>query len=549
MKKSILIIILLSLPIHFLFAQKNGVDDLSVQVDSLIKNHYQTNKPGIALAVIQNGNILYKSEFGLANLEYGISITDTTAFHIASVSKQFTAFLAVLLEKEGKLSMNGDVRKYLPELKQLPYKITLRQLANHTHGLPNLSELVNLKGRNTEDRMSHKEVVKMLMNIKQVNFKPGEKYEYNNTGFALLAEIIERVAGKPFQEILKNRIFSPLEMNKSMAVDNSSIIIKNKAYSYKLNGEKYENYPFNIMANGSSGISTTINDLSKWAINFQQPNPETKAIFEEMQKRTTLNSGKIIQYGLGLEFKNYKGLDVVFHGGGDAAYRSYILHVPKHQFSVVMLGNSNDFAGLKIVYGIADLFLKKYQKEPLKPKKTNYITQELKPFEGTYEMRPGKYFNIIAEKDTLYFQSYGNSSKHPLPVIGDGDFLFPYIPTSKFSFYKNGFDFHIADFKYSCTKVMVNPPKLEDVNLSEFTGLYYNEEFKTEYELVIENNNLVAIHSFNKDINLYPISKDSFYSNEDFFGKLDFVKNSEGKVTKFKLSGLNLKDIVFDKIK
>ena len=549
MKKPLLIILLLILPIQIIFAQKRDQKNLVSQVDSLLNSYYQPNQPGIALSIIEKGETIYSKQIGLAEMEYGNSITDSTAFHIASVSKQFTAFLAVLLEKEGKFSMNDDIRKYLPELKQLPYKITLRQLANHTHGLPNLFELAQLKGIDIGDRMSHKEVVQMLLSIKQVNFKAGEKYEYNNTGFVLLAEIIERVMGKPFQEILKDRIFIPLGMKNSIAVDNSSLIIKNKAYSYRLNNGKYENYPFNIMANGSSGISTTINDLSKWAFNFQYPNSAQREIFQEMQKRTTLNSGEIIHYGLGLEFKNYKGLDLVFHGGGDAAYRSYILHVPKYQFSVIILGNSNDFAPLKIVYGIVDLFLKEQQKKPLTLKKVNYTTQELKPFEGTYQMFPGTYYNIIAEKDTLYFQSYGTNDKAPLPVIGDGDFLFPYIPTSKFSFYKNGFDFHIADFKYACTKVELNPPKSGDVSLTEFTGVYYNEEFHTAYELVVENNKLVAIHSFNKNINLHPLSKDSFYSNEAFFGRLNFMKDSKGKVTKFNLSGQNLKDIEFNKIK
>lgn len=549
MKRLLSIILLLLLPFQILFAQKRDRKNLLPQVDSLLNSYYQVNQPGIAIAIIEKGETIYTKRIGLANMEYGIPISDSTSFHIASVSKQFTAFLAVSLEKEGKFSMNDDIRKYLPELKQLPYEITLRQLANHTHGLPNLFELAQLKGIEIGDKMTHQEIVEMLLNIKRLNFKPGEKYEYNNTGFALLAEIIERIIGKPFQEILKDKIFTPSGMRHSIAVDNSLLIVKDKAYSYRLNNGKYENYPFNIMANGSSGISTTINDLSKWAISFQYPSPERKAIFQRMQETTTLNSGEVIQYGLGLEFKSYKGLDLVFHGGGDAAYRSYILHAPKYQFSIVLLGNSNDFTPLKIVYQVVDLFLKEYQQELLKPKKINYTTQELKIFEGTYQMFPGTYYNIVAENDTLYFQSYGTKDKALLPVIGDGNFLFPYIPTSKFSFYKDRFDFHIADFKYACTKVEMNSPKIEEINLTQFTGVYKNKEFNTVYELVIENNQLFAIHSFNKKIHLYPLSKNSFYTNKAFFGKLDFVKDLQGKVIKFQLSGQSLKDIEFNKIK
>src|SRR5690606_17276424 len=170
------------------------------KVDSLFSAHYTSDKTGAALAIIKNGETIYKNVMGLANVEYNNPITDSTAFNIASVSKQFTTFLALLLEEEGTLSFNDDIRIYLPELEHLPNNITIKQLTNHTHGLSNADELAKLKGLKL---MTHKEVVKMLLNIKQVNFKAGEKYEYNNTGYILLSEIIERVGKKPFKEQLQ----------------------------------------------------------------------------------------------------------------------------------------------------------------------------------------------------------------------------------------------------------------------------------------------------------------------------------------------------------
>lgn len=530
-------------------AQKQDRTNQINTIDSLLHHYYQKNNPGVALAIIEQGKTIYSGERGLSNMEYDIAITDSTAFHIASVSKQFTAYLAVLLEKEGKLSLNDDIRKYLPELKGLPYKITLRQLANHTHGLPNLYELAQLKGIEPGDKMMHREIVHMLLHIKEINFKPGKKYEYNNTGFVLLAEIIERISGKPFQELLKDKIFAPLQMTNSLAVNTSSLIIKNKAYSYRLKNGKYENYAFNMMANGSSGISTTINDLSKWAITMQYPSAENKEILDEMLQPTVLNSGETIRYGLGQESKTYKGLELVFHGGGDAGYRSYIVTVPKYKFSVVILGNNNDFKPFQLVYEIIDLFLKEHEKENPLPQKTTYTTQELKPFEGTYEMFPGSLFTIIAESNSLYYQAFGTETKMLLPIIGDGVFANPNLPISYFSFDKNGCHFHIADFSYSSKKVNVSPPKTNELNLSEFVGIYRNEEFNTEYELVIKNNELVARHSFNDDILLHPLTKNSFYSDEGFFGKLSFLKNKQSKVIRFSLSGQNVNNIIFTKIK
>ncbi len=552
MKRSFKVLIILAFTLLFYnasFAQNQNRTQQLKKVDSLLDHFYQKNNPGVALAIIEQGKTIYSGQRGSSNMEYKIPITDSTAFHIASVSKQFTAYIAVSLEKEGKLSMDDDIRKYLPELKDLPYKISLRQLANHTHGLPNLYELAQLKGIEPSDRMTHKEVVAMLLRIKQINFKPGDKFEYNNTGFVLLAEIIERVCGKSFQEILKDKIFSPLQMFNSLAVASPSMIVKNKAYSYRLQNGKYENYAFNLMANGSSGISTTIKDLNKWIIKMQYPSLEDKAIFDEMIKPSILNSGEIIRYGLGLETKTYKGLELVFHGGGDAGYRSYMLNVPKHHFSMVILGNSNDFKPFQLVYEIVDLFLKEYEKETPLPTKTIYTTQELKPFTGTYEMFPGSLFNIIAENNELYYQAFGSNKKMQLPIIGDAIFANPNLPISYFSFDKNTCIFHIADFKYSSKKITLVPPKLNKNDLIKLAGIYKNEEFNTQYELIVRNNELIARHISNEDIILHSLANNSFYSDEGFFGRLVFQKNIKEEITGFALSGQNLNNILFVKIK
>lgn len=531
-----------------IFAQLRYNDKLDIKIDSILSANYDANKPGVAIHITKDGKSRYSKQIGLANIENNIPISDSTAFHIASVSKQFTGYLAVVLEQEKKLSLADDIKKYLPELKNLPYKITIRQLANHTHGLPNLFELAQLKGISISDRMTHKEVVNMLLKIKNVNFKAGDKYEYNNTGFVLLAEIIERVSGKPFQEVLNEKIFIPLGMKNTQAVDDPSLVVKNKANSYKLISGTFENYPFNIMANGSSGISTTINDLALWSREFQNPNLHNKRIFDEMQKFNTLNSKSKIDYGLGLQLKNYKGVDLVFHGGGDAAYRSYILHIPKHNFSIVLLSNTNDFAPLKIIYEIVDLFYNKIQKKNAPPVKAVYSSKELKNYEGTYQMFPGTYYNIIAENEKLYFQSYGKKDKALLPIIGDDIFSFPYIPGSKFEFYNGGFNFYIADFIYPCTKLYINPPNVLETDLDEFRGIYKNEELNTFYELVIENKQLTAVHAINKSIKLNPLSKDIFYATTSFFGKLDFIRNFHGKIVEFQLSGQNLTNLKFIKL-
>ena len=226
--------------------QNNFTEKSYSEIDSVFNSMYQPQNTGAAFAIIENGITTYKNTKGLANIEHQISITDSTAFHIASVSKQFTTFLALLLESEGKLSFEDDIRNHLSELKHLPYKITIKELTNHTHGLPNIHELMNLKGAYPQEQMTHKQAVRLLLKTQQTNFEPKEKYEYNNTGYMLLAEIIERVGKKSFKEQLKEKIFLPLQMNHSEVIDDVNILVKNKAYSYKLVNGQYQNHPLQL---------------------------------------------------------------------------------------------------------------------------------------------------------------------------------------------------------------------------------------------------------------------------------------------------------------
>ncbi|WP_375562946.1 serine hydrolase domain-containing protein [Bernardetia sp. OM2101] len=521
--------------------QNNVIEKPYQKIDSLFNSLYSSNKTGAAFAIIENGQTTYKNAKGLANIEHQISITDSTMFHIASVSKQFTAFLALLLEEEGKLSLEDDIRTHLPELKHLPNKITIKELTTHTHGLPNIHELMNLKGAYPEGQMTHKEVVKFLLQTKQTNFEPKGKYKYNNTGYILLAEIIERVGQKPFKEQLEEKIFLPLGMNASKAIDDVNILIKNKANSYRFVGNSYEKHPLHLGAIGSSGINTTINDLILWAKNYQSPKVGSREFYNKMQQPTYLTSNKKINYGLGLQFGTYKGLDIVFHGGGDVAYRSYILHVPKHKISVVVLANTNDFSPLDMVHQTLDFLLKNEIKEE-KTEKITPTNQQLKKYEGTYEFYPSIYFTILAQNDTLYFQSYGTEEKAPLPLINKNTFDFPYLPHTKFTFYEDRFDFHIADFTYECKKITIPAFDTKEIQLENFTGRFKNEEYAIDFELVIEDNQLVVKRAFDS-IELKPFVINSFYSPQ--LGKLDFVYDEKGEITAFKISGQNLKNIVF----
>jgi CubicO group peptidase (beta-lactamase class C family) len=530
-------------------AQKEEFVSIEKKIDSLVQTYHLPSGPGIAVSVVKSGKKVYSQQTGYANLEYDIPINESSIFLIASVSKQFTAFAALLLEDEGKLSFDDDIKKYLPELNHLPYKVSVRQLANHTHGFANTYELSRLLGTDLQDAMSHQEIVALLFRQSQLNFVPGSQFQYNNSGYVLLAEIVQRVSGKPFATFLKERIFVPLKMNHTLVCDDLTTPMKNKVYSYRKTETSFEWIPLNNSQFGSTGVYTTTHDLSLWAMNFDNPIIGKQEILKKMATPSYLNSGEQIPYGLGEETKNYKGLEVIFHGGGDAGYRVYLLRVPEHQFSVIVMGNIESFNPLKLSYEILDLYMAKYQIQPEKKVIPNYTNNDLKKWTGDYEIFPGNFFSLVAQKDSLYFKGFQSKDLLPLPTLAENQFSFPYIPHSKFTFSEKGCYWHFSDFKYSCKKVTIAPPNPDKINALEFAGIYYNEELRTSYILTVKNNKLVATHSLNQDIDLNVLGKDGFYSDQSFFGALQFIRNKKNEIVGYKLSGQNLSNIFFRKMK
>lgn len=526
------------------FNQKNTIR----KADSLLNSYVKKNAPGMAVGIIKEGKVIYKKIYGQANLENQTPITDSTAFNIASVSKQFTAFIALQAVKEGKLSLDDDIRIYLPELKHLSYPVTIRQLANHTHGLPDFTGIKRLQGFGDEFRVTNSQAVQTILGIKSFNFRPGEQYQYNNTGFMLLAEILHRVYKKDFGELLRKYIFTPLGMHHTMAIDDPEKIIPNKADSYLQQGDTVLKYPIGQMEYGSSNIYMTLNDFCIWAADFQKSATDNHDFYTVMQENTILNNGRSIEYGLGLQTGTYKGLHLVFHGGGTAGYGSYILHIPNQQFSVVLLANKRGTEGYQMVYKLVDLFLGD-KETVVKPKKTAYTASELKGFEGIYERIPGSYFDVSVKENNLYLKTYKQEEGELLEPVGDNRFSIPSVATASLVFNKDSAFFKIADFTFPMKKIRMNPPKMDLKDLKKLEGFYRNEEFNTMYQLVTENHHLVAKHSVNPDILLFPLSSTSFYSSKSYFGQLDFQWTPSGTVSGFTVSGFNMANIEFKKIK
>ena len=341
--------------------------DVTSKVDKVFAQWDRPDSPGCALGIYQNGQIVYKHGYGMANLNDDVPITPATVFHVASMSKQFTAASILLLAQQGKLSLDDDVHKYVPELPDFGERITLRHLLHHTSGIRDQWALLELAGwRYSQDLITDDDVMSVLVRQQALNFKPGEKYIYSNTGFTLLAIIVKRVSGMSLREFTTKNIFEPLGMNHTHFRDDHEEVIKHDALGYEQDGK---DKPFrmsltNFDTAGATSLHTTVEDLQLWDENFYHPRVGGPALIQQMLERGKLNSGELQDYASGLVIGKYKGLPTVDHGGADAGYRSNITRFPDQHFSAAVLCNFADTDPSSLARQVADIVLAKELKAP-----------------------------------------------------------------------------------------------------------------------------------------------------------------------------------------
>jgi CubicO group peptidase (beta-lactamase class C family) len=292
----------------------------------------------------EDGHIVYERGYGMADLDHDVIITPSTVFHVASMSKQFTAASIVLLAQQGKLSLDDDVRKYIPELPNFGTPITLRHLIHHTSGLRDQWALLEFAGwRYSLDLITDDDVMSVVTRQKELNFKPSDKYVYSNTNYTLLGLIVKRVSGTSLRDFTTKNIFEPLDMKNTHFRDDHAEIVKNNAYGYesqKEGGFRLGNTNFDTV--GATSLHTTVEDLALWDENFYHPRIGDPDFVSQMLQRGRLNSGEQIEYAFGLVIGKYKGLSTVEHGGADAGYRSAMMRFPEQHFSSAVLCNSSD---------------------------------------------------------------------------------------------------------------------------------------------------------------------------------------------------------------
>ena len=338
-------------------ASSAGPSDVNAKIDKLFVRWDRDDSPGCALAVVKDGQIVYKKGYGMANLELDVPIGPDLVFYIGSVSKQFVAFCIALLAEQGKLSLDDDIRKHLPEMPDYGLPITVRHLVHHTGGIRDYLELEDIAGI-PFGTYHEQAALNLIFRQKELNFSPGEENSYSNSGYFLLGVIVKRVSGKSLREFAYENIFKPLNMKNSRFHDDYTELIDKRATGYYDRGKAgYRNFISTFDCVGSGGLFTSVEDLFLWDQNFYHHRVGRKDMIDLMHKQGVLNDGTKLDYAFGLVVGKYKGLRIVEHGGSLGGYRADLLRFPDQRFSVIILSNLSSFDPSRLARQVADIYL------------------------------------------------------------------------------------------------------------------------------------------------------------------------------------------------
>ena len=507
------------------------------KMDALLKQYDKKDAPGLAIGIIQNGKLVYSKGFGVTDLKNKKPITADTKFHVASVSKQFTAAAIIMLFQQKKLNLDDDIKKYFPELPEYKYKITIRNLLNHTSGIKSFRNVRELKGVNEKNELKYygaKEHFEMLKKLKGLNFKPGEKYLYSNSGYFLLGKIVEKVSGVSLREFTTKHIFKPLGMKNTFFTDNYKEKIANLATSYYFDKkEKVLKKSHKISDSvGHFGLVSTINDLYLWEENFHNNNIGKKG-FMKLFLQKGVETGDWFTYGFGLQQGEIQGKDVVFHDGNYLGYLSLMSIFPKEKFSIIVLAN-RDNINLGTIFFPAQKIYTSSSKPSKKQVKANFEGKDLLPKKdmdklvGFYYFKNQDSYREIYKNGDVYKYVIARTTRKELTLkpTSETEFTFAEAPFVILRFVKNGKKITmVSDAKGKIQKAEKTDGAISTTEeLKKLVGIYYNDEIDENFEIKHENDSLVLDYKFKPNSVLKQISKNKFVPDNRFIS-IEFKKN------------------------
>lgn len=514
-----------------------------VRIDSVFVEFDHTNRPGCSLGIARRGATAYLRGYGMSDLQHGVPITPTSVFHVASVSKQFAAFAVALLAQDGKLSLDDEVQRYVPELPRYARPITLRHLIHHVSGIRDQWELLGMAGwRYPSDLFTQQDVLDILSRQRELNFNTGDEWLYSNSGYTLLAMVVQRVSGKSLRAFSDERIFAPLGMTRTHVHDDHAMVVPGRTSAYEPRPDGWAISIPNFDTHGATSLFTTPEDLLKWQHNFAAVTVGTPSLLREALTPAVLTSGKATTYGFGISLDTYRGTPAYGHGGADAGYRADIVRFPDHDLDIAVTCNFATATPNTYARAVADILLEgALAPRPAAQATGTVSAARLDQVAGTYKSATSDQVFLLAHTgDKLVLANFGL----PLDPVDDRNFRVFGTPVEFLG--PPGqppVAMRVPAAGDSLVRVPAWTPRAAD--LAALAGEYYSEELRVAYRVTVKDS-VVTLHPFKRAAEpLRPAFPDAFIGGES--GTVRFTRG-QGRVTGFRLTGGRVRGVAFARV-
>ncbi len=524
-------------------------DSTRLRVDSVFARWDRTDSPGCALGISQGGRPVYLHGYGMSDLQHALAITPGSIFHVASISKEFAAYAVALLAADGRLSLDDDVRKYVPEVPDYGPRITVRNLIHHTSGLRDQWQLLGYAGWRDDDLITEDDVLQIIARQRGVNFKPGDEWVYSNTGYTLLAVIVKRVSGQSLREFAQARIFEPLGMRSTHFHDDHTMIVpgRTSAYQPRAGGGWRISIPV-FDTYGATSLFTTAGDLLTWMANLDHPSVGTPALVAAAQTSGVLNDGTPTGYGYGLSVGTYRGLTAIGHGGADAGYRAQVERYPERGIAIAVLCNASIAAPNVLLRRVTDVML-----GTSAPPVALAIDTVARPVDARVRGRWVGVYRDSVSQQVVRITLAGDTLR-----LQDGSVLVPTSDTTaRISGRASALLLRIAggdvvgveQVPRSTRRLLfarVAPASPDRTALAAYAGTYESAELDVRYAIAVSDSGLVIRHRKISAPALVPTTRDAFTLDYGVF--LQFTRAKSGRIDGFTLSDLRVRGVRFERV-
>lgn len=561
-------VVILTQPITSCNAQSVALSDQassgspSALVDNLFARWDEPDSPGCSVGISRGGELLYERGYGAANLELGIAISPATVFHAASVSKVFTAMSVMILAQQGKLSLDDEVRKYLPEFPEYPSKLTIRHLLSHTGGLRDVFEIQALASPGPGSRDANEQFVKLLAHQRKLNFLPGSEWQYSNGGYLLLATLVKRVSGQTLREFAAANIFKPLGMKQTRFHDDPTEVIPNRAsgYTYRDDGIRVAvgADPGGIV--GNAGLFTTAGDLLRWANNWDDLRVGDRAMLNAMATPTVLLDGTRANYGLGLELKEDHGTHTVGHSGGNSGFVARIVRYQEQKLAVSLLCNRDDIFNIgELADQAAQVYLPKTTSNSDEARlraassPVQISAEEMTSKVGLYQNPSNQQLLRVSVNDGKFMAGIvGRSGGWELTAVSSTRFTFlgglvtlEFLPDAE----RQTKEIRVTDTEtpkpFLIRRISSWVPSRAE--LSAFAGDYRSAELEVTYKVNVKDLTLRIQIPGRDEVVVEAVAADTFAG--DLVGVVNFSRDGGHRVSGFTVNTTGVRGLSFNRLK